>query len=53
MEIIKKEFEEIDPIIDDIIGADQEEKRGYIPDESRKLGFALVKDSRVVGRLPF
>jgi len=49
MEINKVPFEEINPTIGDILDADQEEKVGYIPDESRKLGFALVKDGKVVG----
>jgi len=49
MEIRVVPFEEINPVIDDILGADQEEKIGHIPDESRKLGFALIKGDRVVG----
>ena len=48
-EIREVQFEEINPIIDDILGADQEEKVGHIPDESRKLGFVLTKDGNVVG----
>jgi len=49
MEVKAMVFEEITPIIDDILGTDQEEKMGHIPDESSELGFVLVKESRIVG----
>ena len=49
MEIKAIEFEEMNPIIDDILKADQNEKVGVIPDESRKLAFALIESGEIVG----
>jgi ribosomal protein S18 acetylase RimI-like enzyme len=49
LEIRTIEFEEMDPIINRILNADQEAKIGLITDENRKLAFALVENGEIVG----
>jgi ribosomal protein S18 acetylase RimI-like enzyme len=49
IEIKPVEFEEINSIIDGILGADQEEKVGPFVEEKRKISFALIDDGQIVG----
>ena len=49
MEIRAIEFEEMNPIIDKILKEHQDEKVGLIPDESRKMAFALIENGEIIG----
>jgi len=49
LEIRAIEFEEMNPIIDKILKEHQDEKVGLIPDESRKMAFALIENGEIIG----
>ena len=49
LEIRAIEFEEMDPIVDNILKAHQDEMVGFIPSESRKLAFVLIEDGEIIG----
>ena len=49
MEIRAIEFEKMNPIIDKILKEHQDERVGLIPDESRKLAFALIENGEIIG----
>ena len=49
MEIRAIEFDEMDPIIGNILKTHQDEMVGCIPDESRKLAFALMENGEIIG----
>ena len=39
----------MDPIIDNILKAHQDERVGFIPDENGKLAFALIENGKIIG----
>ena len=49
MEIKTIKFEELSPVVDDILLADVEEKTGRNVEEKRKFAFALMKDEKIIG----
>ena len=49
MEIRTIEFEKIDPIVNHILKAHQDEMVGFIPDESRKLAFVIIENGEIIG----
>ena len=49
MEIKAIKFEELDPVVDDILMSHIEEKTGLSVEEKRKFAFALVVDEKIIG----